>query len=118
MHFWQLRLDHAKRPTTPLTQVLGGKEIVYLAKHWDGQPDFTRDPEAIRIKRREAAVLLGREILNRRGTSGILGRYRGDATAMFLDLAASLKQAECFRIEVGRFHETADLIRSLANEGN
>jgi hypothetical protein len=114
LQIWRLRLDPAAHPTRALSPVLESDAVLYVEKHWDRPPDFGGKPEARQIPRREAAELLGREILNRRGSDGLMRRYGGRIALMFLDLAGALRDTACWRVEAGRFRETADLVRSLA----
>ncbi len=41
--------------------------------------------------------------------------YGGDLSALFLDLARGLSEATCWRVTVGRYQETTDLIQRLVN---
>ena len=110
---WRLRLHHDRRPTELLSELLDGERIVFFAKHWDTRPDFTSVPQATPVKRRDAAALLGRELLNRRRGGDLLARYGGSLPRLFIDLAAALRDAACWRLRVGDMHRTADLIEQL-----
>jgi hypothetical protein len=113
LHIWSLRLDHREHPTRALTPVLESDAVFFLEKHWEGKPDFTGTPSAHSIKRRRAAELLGREILNRRSTDRLMERYGGNVTALFLDLASALRNASCWSVRGGRYDETVGLLWSL-----
>lgn len=110
---WRLRLDPTRRPTRELSLLQDDTGVLFSQKSWGQQPDFTEKPHAERIRRFEAAEWLGREWLNRRGVGRLAQRYGGDGTALFLDLAAALRDARCWRVGVGHFGETADLIQRL-----
>ena len=110
---WRLRLHHDRRPTEALAKVLDSERIVSFAKHWDIRPDFASAPEATPVKRREAAALLGRELLNRRSGGALLARYGGSLPRLFVDLAGALRDAACWRLRMGDMQRTADLIEQL-----
>jgi len=115
---WRVRLDHDRRPTEKLSSFLDGDRVVLFEKRWDDAPDFDRAPEAGAVRRREAAELLAREMLNRRRHGRLLARYGGHAAGILFDLAGALREAECWRIRVGGCRETADLIEAIvAGEG-
>ena len=110
---WRLRLDPTQRPTEALSEVFDGERVVLFEKTWCGEPDFAAAPVATPIRRREAAALLGREMLNRRKKSALLKRYGGNVAELFLDLAGALREVACWRLRVGGVRETADLIETL-----
>jgi len=110
---WRLRLDPKSRSSRELTELQDDEGVLFSQKSWEQQPDFSNEPTAERIRRFEAAEWLGREWLNRRGAGRLAQRYGGDGTALFLDLASALREARCWRVKVGRFDETADLIQQL-----
>lgn len=114
--YWRLRIDHAKQPTAALSGLLEDDSIVYLEKHWDARPEFETEPRVASIGRRRAAELLGRDLLNRRGTTGLLSAYAGKTTALFFELAGALARTDCHMVTVGRFEETVALIRSLCEQ--
>ena len=82
---------------------------------WDELPDFQGQPSVVPVRRREAAEFLGREMLNRRNGGRLLARHGGSVTALFLHLAAALREASCWMVSVGGAGATADLIESLAD---
>ncbi len=110
---WQLHLDHSKEPTRKLLSLFDSEKVVLFEKQWDVKPDFSATPHATPIKRRQAAEFLGREMLNRRGRSRLLARYDDNLTALFLDLAGALRDAECWSLSVGDSTATADLVEEL-----
>ena len=65
------------------------------------------------MNRMDTAIHLGREMLNRRRGCRFIDRYEGDVTRLFVDLAGSLTGARCWRVRVGRFTDTIDLVESL-----
>jgi hypothetical protein len=113
VRLWRLRLEHERRPTEALSRVLDSDRVLFAEKYWDKRPDFSGTPEAVPIRRREAAEFLGRELLNRRLGGRLLASYGGKLTPLFVDLAAALREAACWRIRVGGCRETADLIQRL-----
>ncbi len=113
LRVWQLHLDHTKEPTRKLLSLFDSEKVVLFEKQWDVKPDFSATPRAIPIKRRQAAEFLGREMLNRRGRSRLLARYDDNLTALFLDLAGALRDAECWSLSVGNNSATADLVEQL-----
>ena len=114
---WQVRLHHERMPTEALSRVLEDEAIIVTEKYWEDRPDFSATPAKAPIKRRIASTLLGREMLNRRGNSRFPQRYDGSVTRMLLDLAEALRGAACWRVRVGRYRETADLIEELVEKG-
>lgn len=111
--YWILHLDHAAAPTRALSPVLDSELVLFADKRWEVRPAFDRPPAAIRISRREAAESLGRELLNRRAGGALVERYGGDLTALFLEVAGSLREAACWRLRVGELGPTADLVQEL-----
>jgi hypothetical protein len=110
---WNLRLDPAASPTEALSRVLDGEQIIFAEKFWEARPDFDGTPEALPVRRREAAELLGREMLNRRRRGKLLARHGNNVTEMFLRLAGALRETSCWRVRVGEYRATADLVESL-----
>jgi hypothetical protein len=110
---WTLRVDHAGFPTEALSRLLAEDAVVFSEKFWGDGPDFEAVPRATPIRRRVAAETLARELLNRAPDGALLRRYRGDLPGLFLDLAGALRDAQCWRVEVGRFEETADVVEGL-----
>ncbi len=113
LHTWRLHLDHTKEPTRRLLSSFDSEKVVLFEKQWDVKPDFSATPHATPMKRRQAAEFLGREMLNRRGRSRLLARYDDNLTALFLDLAGALRDAECWSLSVGDSAATADLVEEL-----
>lgn len=113
---WLLRLSHDRGPTAGVTRLLDDERVLTCEKHWEGRPDFAAEPRARRIPRSDAARWLGRELLNRRASGRLLASYGGLLAGLYLDLAAALRDADCWRVEVGRAAATADLIETLTGE--
>jgi hypothetical protein len=111
-----LRLDAAGRPAGPLDRLLEDEGVLYTEKRWCRRPDFTARPESAPIPRRDAAMALAREMLNRSPSSRFLARYGGSATRMFLDLAEAVAGARCHGLRVGAPAATADRIEQLCGE--
>jgi len=112
---WRLALDHRRRPTEHLTHVFESDRVVLFEKRWDTRPDFNAPPEARPVGRREAAEMLAKEMLNRRGAGRLLARYDGSMARIFVDLAGALSGARCFKLRVGACRDTADLIQGLVD---
>jgi hypothetical protein len=53
-------------------------------------------------------------MLNRRVGGRLLARYGGSVSRLFLDLAGSLRDADCWRLYVGDYRATADLAEQLS----
>ena len=113
---WSLRLEHQASPTEALSRVLDSDKVVFAEKHWEATPDFSGSPRATPVRRREAAELLGREMLNRRGRGKLLARHGNNVTELFVHLAGALREASCWRVRVGNYRETVDLVESLADQ--
>jgi len=113
MNAWRLKLVHARQPTAGLAPILEDDAVLYTEKFWDARPRFEGLPEAHPLKRAEAATRLGREMLNRRRGCRFVDRYGGDVLRLYVDLAGSLSDARCWRVRVGRFEETVDLVERL-----
>jgi hypothetical protein len=108
---WWLELDPALRPTERLAPILDGDRVAFAEKQWGTRPTFDATPEVTPIRRREAAELLGRELLNRRSGGALLARFGGSVPRLFLEVAGALSEARCSRLQVGNYAATADLIR-------
>jgi len=113
---WKVRLLHELNPTARLSRVLDSDRVLFSNKYWESVPDFSAEPTATPISRREAAEALGRELLNRRSEGRLLARYHGRVPALFIDLSGALSRARCFRVSVGPYQATADLIERLVSE--
>lgn len=111
-HAWRLRLEHAKGPTERLAALVEDEAVLFSERSWSGAPDFDAAPEIAPLKRREASVFLTRELLNRRRGSKFLEGRSADAADLVLEVAQALRPARCFRLRVGRFAETADLLEA------
>jgi len=114
--FWKLRIRHDRSPTAALTRLVDGEGALFYEKCWATRPDFTGAPSRRRAGRREAALLLGRELMNRGVGSRFLARHPGGTTEILFDLAGALRETGCWRVSVGRFEETADLIETILRE--
>lgn len=110
---WSLELRHEHRPGLEIARILDDDAVVFSEKIWDAKPDFSGSPEAAPLKRRRAAELLSRELLNRRGAGGLMARYQGDLLALLLDLGSALRDAGCWQLRPGPLDATADLIEEL-----
>jgi hypothetical protein len=116
VHTWLVSLDHGARPTPRLQEILLNPALILVERFWESTPAFVGRAEARRMLRRDAAGLLGREVLNRRPTGRLIRRYGGQVTPLFLDLAAALRHVECHRLRVGGLAETADRIEELVSD--
>jgi hypothetical protein len=110
---WRLRVEHPQGPTEALGAVVEDDAVLYSERAWSGTPDFEAAPAAAPLKRREAAVLLTRELLNRRRGSRFLAGRPDGLTGLVLEVAHALRETQCWRVQVGRFVETADLVEQL-----
>ncbi len=109
---WRLRTRRDAWPTRELSRVLDDPDVLFSEKHWGGRPDFRAPARITPVKRREAAALLGREMLNRRPGGRLLERFGGNETRLFLELAQALRRADCWRLRVGDHIQSADLIEA------
>jgi len=116
LRHWVVRADHRGAPTAALSRVIESDLVLFAEKTWDRRPDFAAEPAAIRVGRREATEMLGRELLNRRGGGRLLARHGGSVTALFFHLAGALREAACWRVRVGDRERTAALIEGLVRE--
>ena len=114
--YWRLRLRHDFFPTEKLTRVLDDEAVIFSQKYWAALPDFDAAPEAVPVKRREAAELLTRELLNRRGGSRLLQRYSGGLMELLLDIGSALGGASCWKVTPGKYRKTADMIQRIAEQ--
>lgn len=114
--YWRLRLLHELYPTGRLSRILDDDAVIFSQKYWAAPPDFDTAPEALPAKRREAAELLTRELLNRRGGSRLLQRYSGGLMELLLDIGSSLGGANCWKVRPGKYRKTADLIQRIIEE--
>ena len=110
---WRVRVEHTLGPTEALGELVEDPAVLYSERSWSGPPDFTDAPSASELKRREAAVLLTRELLNRRRGSRFLEGRSGGIAGVVLDVAQALRPARCWQVRVGRFGETVDLLERL-----
>lgn len=113
---FEIAADRGSLAASPLPAALEADPVVYNETRWSSPPRFDARPVTNPISRRSAATILARGMLNRRGRGRLMRRYRGDATALFLDIAAALRHARCFLVHPGRFRETADLVERLASD--
>jgi hypothetical protein len=113
---WRLRLEHAKNPSEALGALVEEEAVLYSERTWSGPPDFSAPPSASELRRREAAVLLTRELLNRRRGSRFLQDRREGIAGVVLDVAQALRRTRCWQVRVGRFRETLDLLERLTTE--
>ena len=110
-----VRLRHDYLPAGDLSRVLNDEAIFLSQRLPASRPDFSSPPAVSPIKRREAALYLGREMLNRREGGRMLARFAGNVSVLFLEIASALRDAECWRLSVGIFRESVDLIEGLVS---
>ncbi len=109
----RIRLDHGRLPPEHFSELLE-RDFVAFSETSPGVPaDFRSTPNLAPLKRREAAVLLCREVQNRRRRGRLMQAYEGDTTRLFLDVAAALASARCFRLRVGDFETMANHVEGL-----
>ena len=113
MRFWTLVLDTSRRPSEPLSRLFDDPAVVFVERWGESTPTFEGSPESRPIPRSEAALLLAREMLNRREGGGALAAYGGRLAPLLLDLAGALRDAGCFSVKPGR-----DLDRTAAMTEN
>jgi hypothetical protein len=116
LHFWIVTADQSGRSSAALSRVIESDRVLFAEKSWDARPDFAAAPAAVRVSRRDAAEMLGRELLNRRGGGQLLARHGGSIAALFFRLADALRGASCWRVRVGDREQTAALIEELVRE--
>lgn len=110
---WRLTVDPRCRPAGELSWVLESDRVLFVEKCWEDRPDFSEAPALSPVPRREAAELLGRELLNRRGGGRLLARHGGSVVSLFVALAGALRGADCYRLRVGARGATAELLDGL-----
>ncbi len=113
MRIWILSLDLSHRPSEPLSRLFDDPAIVFVERWGEATPAFEGEPESRPIPRSEAALLLAREMLNRREGGGALAAYGGRLAPLVLDLAGALRDAVCFSVKPG-----GDLDRTAAMTEN
>ncbi len=110
---WRVELDHERLPTERFSDLLERDFVAFSETRPSAVPDFQSVPRLTPLKRREVALLLCREVQNRRPRGRLMQAYGGDTTGLFLDVAGSLDCARCFRLQVGNFEATANLLEEL-----
>ncbi len=112
-----LELDHAAQPTAALGALLDDPSVVLAERLSERLPTFDAPPAVRELPRSEAALVLARELLNRRTQARFLReRYAGRLAPLLLDLAGALADARCFALVPGPLAATADCIVRLAAE--
>ena len=111
---WQVELHHEQLPTERFSDLLERDFVAFSETRPSVDPDFRSEPHLTPLKRREVAFLLCREVQNRRPRGRLMQAYEGDTTRLFLDVAASLASARCFRLQVGNFESMVNLLEELA----
>jgi len=110
---WRVELDHDRLPTKRFSDLLERDFVAFSETRPSAGPDFRSEPRLTPLKRREVAILLCREVQNRRPRGRLMQAYGGDTTGLFLDVAAALASARCYRLQVGNFESTANLLQEL-----
>ncbi len=113
---WALDVDYGLGTAAALSEVLDDPAIRFIERDRGQRPDFTRPPEARSIRRHEAALLLGRELLNRRGGDRALAGRPGGLVGLVFDLAGGLASASCWLLRPGPLDQTVELIAGLDSE--
>lgn len=113
---WALDVGYGLGTAAALSDVLDDPAIRFIERDRGSAPDFDRPPEARPIRRHEASILLGRELLNRRGGDSLLEGRSGGLVGLVFDLAGALSGATCWLVRPGPLGETADLIARLGPE--
>ncbi|MCU0223425.1 MAG: hypothetical protein MUF27_05025 [Acidobacteria bacterium] len=114
---WALDVDYGLGTAAALSEVLDDPAIRFIERDRGQRPDYTRPPEARSIRRHEAALLLGRELLNRRGGDRALAGRPGGLVSLIFDLAGGLASASCWLLRPGPLAQTVELIAGLDSEG-
>ena len=114
---WALDVDYGLGTAAALSEVLDDPAIRFIERDRGERPDFSRRPEARPIRRHEAALLLGRELLNRRGGDRALAGRPGGLVGLIFDLAGGLASASCWLLRPGPLDQTVELIAGLDAEG-
>jgi hypothetical protein len=113
---WALDVDYGLGTAAALSEVLDDPAIRFIERDRGERPDFSRPPEARAIRRHEAALLLGRELLNRRGGDRALTGRPGGLVGLVFDLAGGLASASCWLVRPGPLDQTVELIAGLDPE--
>ncbi len=111
----RVELRHEELSTEEFSNLLNEDFVAFSEARPRSRPDFDREPRLSPLKRREVALLLCREIQNRRPRGSLMQAYDGDTTQLFLDLAGTLTSARCHRLEVGNFKSTMHLLAELTD---
>ena len=113
---WRIELHHDKLATGALSKLLNEKYVAYSYGLAGPRPDFDAEPRLDPLKRRETATFLCREMQNRRDSGMLMQRFGGDTTALFVEVAAALVGAKCWKVTVGQFEPTVRLIQEAASQ--
>jgi hypothetical protein len=88
--------------------------IINLLVDLPEQPDFGRTPHLTPIAKSDALRHLLKQFKGSHQSRLLTEAYAGKSTRLYLDLAGMIKQAQCYRLTVGRLDEMAGLIDDLA----
>jgi hypothetical protein len=108
---WRLRVEHRPETERRLSRLFEERPHWVADKTWEARPSFDAEPCARPVTRREAAVLLAREMFNRHPKSRFAASRGG--VALVFDVASALRGAGCWRVAVGRFDATLRLLEEL-----
>jgi len=91
--------------------------IMYMAKGCYAQPDFEAAPALAPLSRSQAALELVRKFRAGPRSALICEVHKGDMKSFFLELLDIAGQMRCYRLQVGRLADTADLICDVVRRG-
>ena len=111
---WRIGLRLERMQTERFSDLLDRDFVAFHETLPGSRPEFEAEPRLTPIRPRDMALLLCREIQNRRRRGALMQAYNGDTTRLFLDVASALARARCYRLNVGNFESTANLLEQLA----
>jgi hypothetical protein len=111
---WRIGMRLERMQTERFSDLLDRDFVAFHETLPGSTPEFEAEPRLTPIRPRDMALLLCREIQNRRRRGALMQAYNGDTTRLFLDVASALSRARCYRLNVGNFESTANLLEQLA----
>jgi hypothetical protein len=90
-----------------------GVHILEISKRLLTPPSFQRQASIESISQSQAVMGLLRQFMPGHHSALIKEEFAGRSTRLFIELARSLEQIQCYRIRLGSLNQTADLICEL-----
>ena len=87
--------------------------ILNARTHEDTAPNFARAPVATPLGKAQAALEMLSHLQGGHQSDLIMKRFAGNEGHLFQSLIRSLRQADCYQLQVGHLPETLDLVQTL-----